>query len=250
MKAKLLCVYDEGALEGTSLIGANGLSILIEVDGQRTLFDTGMRGSYLLHNMDCLNVDVSSVDRVVISHCHKAHIGGMKGFMEARKESVDVFWHPSCDKVRNILGRPLFSEEASSKMNVHEITEETELSEHLLLLGPTDSDSDGELYLVIKGRDGPVVITGCCHSGVSDVMAHVKASVRRNPGTIVGGTHLHKMKQKDVDPVAASLMKDFGSPMLYLNHCTDQDGITCMRVHFGLKGVKEFYVGEELLFEL
>ena len=73
-KAKVLSVYDEGALEDTPFIGATGFSVLVEVDGQRTLFDTGMRGRYLIHNLDYLDVKPDMIDRVVISQIGRAHV--------------------------------------------------------------------------------------------------------------------------------------------------------------------------------
>ena len=90
MKAKVTCVYDEGAVVGTPLIGARGISVLVDVDGERTLFDTGMRGRYLMHNLDNLEIDVNTIDRVVISHAHTAHVGGLETFLEGRERSVDV----------------------------------------------------------------------------------------------------------------------------------------------------------------
>ena len=82
-KAKVLSVYDEGALEDTPFIGATGFSVLVEVDGQRTLFDTGMRGRYLIHNLDYLDVKPDMIDRVVISHNHKGNMGGFSSIVPA-----------------------------------------------------------------------------------------------------------------------------------------------------------------------
>ena len=144
MKAKLLCVYDEGALENTSLIGARGLSIMIEVDGQRTLFDTGMRGRYLLHNMDQLKIDPESIDRIVISHDHKANMNGLKGFLEVRKEPVDVYAHPSCWQRKGMLGRSFFSGEIGQKYTPHDVMHTTQLSEHLSVIGPASPDAHNQ----------------------------------------------------------------------------------------------------------
>ena len=74
MKASVRCVYNEGSQPGTPYIGAKGFSLLIEVDGERTLFGTGLRGRYLIHNTDHLEIDADSIDRIVISQIGRAHV--------------------------------------------------------------------------------------------------------------------------------------------------------------------------------
>ena len=54
MGAVITCIYDEGSLEDTPLIGAKGFSVMVERDGRRVLFDTGLRDRYLKHNMENL----------------------------------------------------------------------------------------------------------------------------------------------------------------------------------------------------
>ena len=56
MNAKITCVYDEGSLPKTNLIGAKGFSVMVESEGKRLLFDTGLRGRYLMHNMGVLGL--------------------------------------------------------------------------------------------------------------------------------------------------------------------------------------------------
>ncbi len=67
MTAKITCAYDEGSIPGTSLIGAKGTSMLVEKDGKKILFNTGLRDRYLSHNMDYLDIDPESIDMVVVS---------------------------------------------------------------------------------------------------------------------------------------------------------------------------------------
>jgi len=142
MKAKVTCVYDEGAVVGTSLIGARGLSILVDVDGERTLFDTGMRGRYLMHNLDILEIDVNTVDRVVISHAHIAHVGGLEAFLEEREGSVDMMVTPDLRDMGpvKLMGIPVskaplskMSSETIGKANITETDTWTQLSEHLFI---------------------------------------------------------------------------------------------------------------------
>ncbi len=243
MKAKVLSVYDEGALEDTSLIGAKGLSMLVEVDGQRTLFDTGMRGRYLLHNMGHLNIEPDSIDRVVLSHIHKGNVGGLSKLIEARTKPLDVYANGQFAELKKAFGKPFISEEDSAKMVLHTIEGETDLSEHLFIEG-TFGECE-ESFLVIKTRKGPAILSSCYHNGTSEVLSAVKARTGSNPAYLFGGIHLLKTKQKFVDPTA-EIFKEFGSPQMYMNHCAGPLGITFLRVHFGLDGVKDFYVGTEV----
>ena len=87
-KARILNVYDEGALEHTPLIGGHGQGFIIDVDGKRILFDTGLRGRYLLHNMKVLGIEPDSIDMVVLSHGHRDHTGGLVSLLEERSETL------------------------------------------------------------------------------------------------------------------------------------------------------------------
>jgi len=255
MKAKVLSVYDEGALEKTPLIGARGLSILVDVDDERTLFDTGMRGNYLTHNMDVLEIDPNSVDRVVISHLHREHTGGLPEFLERRNEKIDVLMPPEGSgtegtKFLGIFkreGMPKIPPEAAPKMNASAVNEWTKLSDNLFLAA--DIGGSGENALVLMTRSGPVLICGCCHHGIVDTLSLIKERTKKDAAAIVGGTHTIGMRRKEVHEIAEAL-KLCGPPMLYLNHCTGLTQRTYLRERLGLNAVREFYVGTEIRFDV
>ena len=255
MKAKVLSVYDEGALERTSLIGARGLSILVDVDGERTLFDTGLRGNYLMHNMDILEIDPNSVDRVVISHPHREHTGGLPAFLERRNEKINVLMPPEGTgaegtKFLGIFkreGMPKIPPETAPKMNMTAVNGWTKLSDNLFIAA--DIGGSGENSLVLMTRGGPALICGCCHGGIANALSLIKERTKKDAAAIVGGTHLIGMKRKEVHGIAETL-KAGGPPLLYLNHCTGQTQRTYLREKLGLDAVKEFYVGTEIRFDV
>ncbi len=240
MKGKVISVYDIGALEDTSFIGAKGFSVLVEVDGQRTLFDTGMRGRYLLHNLDFLDIKVDTIDRVVISHNHRANILGLWKLLESRTEPLDVYVNGSFQSMKRMFGRPLFSEEIAPKINIHVMEGNTRFSDHLSAIGPF-GDTE-EFSLVVESREGPVVISSCYHSGVRPVLTEVKSVFKKDPCHLIGGLHIRKANQRSVDPTA-DVIREFGSPHMTLGHCADNGAKTYLRVRFNLKGVDDFYVG-------
>ena len=76
---KLIIIYDnEIYREGIGLKSDWGFACLIETAHDMVLFDTGAKGNILLHNMDKLKIDPIGIDKIVISHEHRDHKGGLK----------------------------------------------------------------------------------------------------------------------------------------------------------------------------
>ncbi|MDR2865871.1 MAG: MBL fold metallo-hydrolase [Methanomassiliicoccaceae archaeon] len=258
MKAKLLCVYDEGALPETPLIGAKGLSILADVDGQRTLFGTGMRGRYFTHNSEYLNIDVNGIDRIILSHMHKEHTGGLPALLEMRDGIVDVLIPPEAADAKRtkFLGIPIgkegmpgLSEELTAKMATQTVSGWTRLSENLFITSPLPDTGPAEISLVVMTKNGPVLVCGCCHQGAERLIGYVEETTKKKVHAIVGGIHLTDKKKKEVHKVA-EMLKEKGNPQLYLNHCSGHVQRTQLREVLGLKAVNEFYVGTEIQFEI
>ena len=259
MKARVLSVYDDGSLPATPLIGAKGLAILVEADGERTLFDTGMRGSYLMHNMDFLKIDPDEVDRIVISHMHNGHIGGLPAFLEARKETIDVIAPPDHgaerrDRLFGIpvrrTGFPKMPPESSAKMNVIAVSGRMRLSENLYVTVSADDPSGmRENSLVLMTKGGPVLICGCCHAGQDAVISGAEEAAGEKVRAVIGGMHLTDKKKAEVYAVAESL-KEKGPPALHLCHCTGTVQKMHLRERLGLKAVNDFYAGTEIQFDV
>ena len=247
MNAKVLSVYDEGAVEDTPYIGSKGFSVLVDVDGERTLLDTGTRGRYLIHNLDFLEIKLDSIKRVVISHNHRGNMGGLRKLLEERKEPLDIYVNGSFGQIKRMFNRPLFSEEQISKANFHIMNGNTEFSEHLAAIGPFGETE--EFSLLLKTVNGPVVISSCYHSGVGPVLTEAKAVTGKDPCNLIGGLHVRKANQRIIDPIA-DVIKDFGSPHMHLCHCAEDGAMMYLRVRFKLKGVDNFHVGSSVEFEV
>jgi len=256
MKAKILCVYEEGSMVNTPLIGAEGLSMLIDADDERTLFDTGGRGRYLIHNLGHLDIPAGSISRVVISHGHAHHIGGLDSLLTEREAPVTVISNQEClsmmEKRRTVTV-------INAPKAVKERTEGwMQLSEHLFALELPAAETRGvlgreiihETALVLMTRGGPVLITGCAHTGIINAIEAVKRVTGKDVHAVVGGVHLVRKKNKELDGIAHYLMHDIKTPLLYMNHCATPKSKTQLRTKLGLKGVKEFYVGNELVFDI
>lgn len=247
MEAKVTCVYDEGALENTSFIGAKGTSFLIDIGGKRVLFDTGLRNRYLLHNLEYLEVPADSVDAVVISQSHPDNCRALDGFLDARTSPVDVYCREGTySGKQGFLSRSIgISDENRSKVRFHDVDGWTEVVPGVTITPAHVSDNGySESFLVIEGRT-LIVMSGRCVGGPQRILDQVSSRFNRQVRTFVGSVLLEKMK-KPVAEEYANVFSSMGCSELYLNHCTSLQGMTNLRVHLGLKGVNDFYVGQTL----
>ncbi len=249
MQVNIHSVYDEGAIVGTSLIGAKGLSILIEVDGQRTLFDTGMRGRYLEHNLEILGVDPESIDRVVISHGQKDHVGGISGLLKNREAPVNVYSLVSSRGTGSLLGTNGLSIPSgfTNRARLIDLEGWEQLSENLFVTPALPYAGGEECFLVVYSSKGPIIISGCCHCGPEAVMDKVARKFDRDPRAFIGGVRLGKKEKKKAKAYADAFIAR-GRPELHLNHCTTEIGMTELRTHLGLSGVDNFYAGTTIEF--
>ena len=146
-----------------------GFSCLIEAYGKKILFDTGANGSILLDNIKKLNIEPTMVDDIFISHAHWDHTGGLPDFLKINP--VKVYIPSSCQK-------PYGAKE------VIKIKEPLKIDENIF--------STGELMgieqsLVVKTEKGLVVIVGCSHPGVKNILK--AASQFGKIHALIGGLH-------------------------------------------------------------
>jgi 7,8-dihydropterin-6-yl-methyl-4-(beta-D-ribofuranosyl)aminobenzene 5'-phosphate synthase len=154
---KITIVYDNEANAG--LKSGWGFSCLIEAK-EKILFDTGDSGENLIYNLRQLNIQPENIAAVVISHNHWDHTGGLKDFLKLNN-SAKVF-HPKS-----------FSKPTEIFTGVHSTG----------ALGTLIKEQS----LVVNAGKGNVVITGCAHPGLENIIER-----SRELGAIygvVGGFH-------------------------------------------------------------
>lgn len=243
MDATITCVYDEGALEDTPLIGAKGFSVLVERDGKRVLMDTGLRDRYLRHNLENLEIDPESIDAVVISQAYADNCRALDGLLDMRESPVDVYapeglYAGSKGLFSNSVG---ISDDNRAKVNLRNDDGWVEVFPGITLTPFHSSESGAERYLIVEGRRLNV-ISGRGIDGPAPAMDLVFQRYNRYPDAYIGAVLLEKRKK----PVAELYATDFSSRncnIIRLNHCVGRDGIMNLRTHLGLHGVDEFYVG-------
>ena len=245
MQIKITSVYDEGASEGTSMIGAKGFAVLIEAGGKKILFDTGRRGRYLLHNMMFLDVKPEDIDKMVISHGHASHTGGICDILRNRETPLNIYAPRSALGIKKMFGPKgiCIPEDLSDKAEICEVNDWMEIGDKVFISYPMDTGGGlTETFIAILSKKGPAVISACSHAGAGEVMEAVKKKFGSYPNTYIGGVHIGKKDKQKASGIAA-LFSEKNCTALYLNHCTGVNGMMYLRKDLGLKGVSDFYVG-------
>lgn len=166
---KITIIYDNET-SNEALKPDWGFSCLIEAYGRRILFDTGGSGAILLKNMDTLGIDPHSIGEVFISHIHFDHTGGLSAFLDIN-DNVTVYAPSSLRGVFHM------------KEIIYE-DQPTELHEHFYTTGLLD---DMEQSMAIETEKGLVVIVGCSHPGVGNILKAVTQFGK--PYALIGGLH-------------------------------------------------------------
>lgn len=282
MSAKVTVVIDNSVPTQASkpFLGEHGLSMLIEVGGRRLLFDTGQT-SAVIHNLGLLGVAPPSLDAVILSHGHYDHTGGLPHVLERAGKRLPVCLHEKAfdEKYSNSRGQWRFigvpmrqARLAALGADFCWIHEPCEYLPGLWLSGPVPRVTPfetGDAHLVVPGvadgcgcQDpleddmsifcrtprGLVVIGGCTHAGLVNVVRHGLAltGCERLHGW-VGGTHLGPAEAAQQDATLAQLV-DFAPDFVAANHCTGFRMMARLQAMLGERFVPAF-VGTEIAFE-
>jgi len=166
---KITIIYDNKTWE-EGLKADWGFSCLVEAYDKKILFDTGANGSILLHNMQRLNIDPAIIEEVFISHAHGDHTGGLPELLRINN-AVKVYIPVSCP-------------EPPGASEVVRVKEPFKIHENIFSSGALKSI---EQSLIVKTQKGLVVIVGCSHPGVKNILK--AASQFGKPYAIIGGLH-------------------------------------------------------------
>jgi 7,8-dihydropterin-6-yl-methyl-4-(beta-D-ribofuranosyl)aminobenzene 5'-phosphate synthase len=151
------------------LVADWGFSCLVELEGRKILFDTGAKGAVLFQNMAKTGISVASVDEVFISHAHWDHTGGLAELMGIK--SVPVYLPEYCPEIRGAETCVRISGASEIHENVYS----------------TGTLKDMEQSLVISHEGELVVLVGCAHPGLDEILS--AAEKFGKPSVLVGGLH-------------------------------------------------------------
>ncbi|HHH79519.1 MAG TPA: MBL fold metallo-hydrolase [Thermoplasmatales archaeon] len=156
---RLTVVYDNEVYRRDAGLKSDwGFSCLIEKDDEVILFDTGAKGEILLSNMRNLDIDPSRINKVVLSHEHWDHTGGLKA-LESFLGEVELY--------------RLGGEAPSETMHLVVVEDAQVIVDGVYTTGRLEGFVD-EQALVLRGRKGLYVLVGCSHPGVERILDAAK----------------------------------------------------------------------------
>lgn len=245
-----------------NLLGERGLSILVATEGLNILFDTGQSIS-ASHNADLLGIELSQIERIVLSHGHYDHTGGLKQILRRiGKRGIEIIAHPDIWAAKynhqedRYIGIP-FHRQTLESFGAHFnlTTEPVRISDSIMTTGEIPMVTDYEVVepylqvkegkrfkpdkllddqaLIIKTEPGLVVILGCAHRGIINTLHHAQRLTGvKAIDTVLGGCHLKDASEERVWLTIAAL-KELGVQRIGVCHCTGLAASAIMAQEFG-----------------
>jgi 7,8-dihydropterin-6-yl-methyl-4-(beta-D-ribofuranosyl)aminobenzene 5'-phosphate synthase len=237
--------------------GEWGQSLLVETDENTILFDTGP-SDLIIENSARLGVNLFKIDKIVLSHGHYDHTGGLQAVLLALLESgakpdgIEVVAHPHVfqdkfiyikDMASHPIGIPFSREDLEGlgarfnlstgpvKLNSFTMTTgEVQVSVDHEKIDATLHVQKGDSYvpdeladdlgIIIKTDKGLILLLGCAHRGIINTINHArKVTGIDKVYAVIGGTHLVSASPEQLDATVAAL-KEMKIEKLGTSHCT------------------------------
>lgn len=248
-----ITVLSDNLVSNLSGLGEHGFSVFIETRGGNYLFDTG-GGNTIISNSLVLGKDLRTLKKIFISHGHYDHTGGLPEVLKLCK-NVKIYAHPDIfldryvfiknktKKKRRFIGikyKKSYIESLGAKFIFNK--EFIEVGEGMFLTGEVPRNTsfekpdprlfvevDGKLFqdnflddqsLIIETKKGLVLILGCAHSGMVNIIEHVKNKMKNEKiYAILGGTHLEFLTGRQLEE-SIKYLKNIEFEKLCVSHCT------------------------------
>jgi 7,8-dihydropterin-6-yl-methyl-4-(beta-D-ribofuranosyl)aminobenzene 5'-phosphate synthase len=248
--------------------GEWGYSALVEADGRKILYDTGLSADMVLRNAKALKIDLSDVEEVVLSHNHYDHVGGL---MTLRRElskinpramsrvhvGAGIFEPRLTESGEDQNGLRLIKAEYLATGGVFVVHDRpTELFPGMWLTGPVprpnpeknwtpglslaaaqgrvEDNVPEDSALVFDTDQGMVILTGCAHAGIVNITEYARSIVGGRPiVAVIGGLHLFAASDQVLAWTGAKL-KAYGMQSLLAGHCTGIEATYRLRESTGL----------------
>jgi len=212
-----------------------GFSCLLRLPEKTILFDTGGDSSILLDNMDQLQIDPKEIDIVVLSHIHGDHVGGLGGVLNQNSD-VTVYLPAS-------FPQSLKEDVKLYGAEVKEIHEPRELFDGVYTTGELNGGIK-EQSLIVKTDEGLVIITGCAHPGVVNIVQRAREIAGDRVYLLLGGFHLGGASASKIESIIDSF-EQLGVERVAPCHCSGDNARRLLREHYG-EGYIECGVGRRV----
>lgn len=173
-----------------------GFSCYIEGTEKTILFDVGGESSVLLGNVKKLGIDPESIDTIVLSHIHYDHIGGLSDFLKVNAEVTVLLPESLPQSIKDTV--------TNAGAKLVEVHKPVKICKNVYSTGELGGFIK-EQSLVIKTSKGLVVITGCAHPGIVNIVKEAKEMHGSQVYLALGGFHLCWMNSWQVKGIVKGL---------------------------------------------
>ncbi|MDY9921731.1 MAG: MBL fold metallo-hydrolase [Synergistota bacterium] len=271
---KLIVLVDNNTLIDRYFTAEPGLSFWIEADGRRIIFDTGYSDIFI-KNAAIMGINVSDADMTVLSHGHNDHTWGLNHLVQhfdrtMKKDRPEMIAHPGaferkrCGKLE--IGMILREDVIGEYFKVSKSRGPVRITDKLLWLGEIprktgetkpigqtliknewiDDHCPDDSALAYEAKDGLVIITGCSHSGICNMIDHaIKLTGIDRVVDVIGGFHLQNAGHDQMENTVREL-KRIAPDMMHPCHCTDMKAKIDLGTFFK---IEEVGAGLELNYE-
>jgi len=265
-KGNLTILTDNIVFGRTETMAEHGFAAFLETEHGNFLFDTG-RGMTILHNAGLLQKDLTTINKIVLSHAHWDHTGGLPAVLRILPHDyIDVYAHPDIfayryrhrDGKKRYGGIP-FTRGHLEMRGAHFVFAKyyTEIEDGISMTGeiPRITDFEGkdlhgrwivrdggkeipdiipdDLSLVISTNKGLVLLLGCAHAGIINIIEHViQQSGIDEFYAIIGGTHIG-FSGKEQLYASIEALKKYKIQHLVPSHCTGPQSTACIQRELG-----------------
>ncbi|HWQ75386.1 MAG TPA: MBL fold metallo-hydrolase [Syntrophomonas sp.] len=242
--------------DSSGLMGEHGLSILCQIDNQKILIDTGA-GKALFVNAGQLNVDLSEIDAVILTHGHYDHAGGLLKFFSINTRAKVYLFAKTTEghflldqqEYLDIGMNPQIASDYRERLIF--IDDDTDVNEYVRVFSVSDKsyplystnhvlhvyrngeympdDFSHELIVLVNGGLFVDVITGCSHSGIANMILTVQKKTNQRIRYLFGGFHTGDLPRYNVCGISdeevealADFLQKADIEEIYTMHCTGE----------------------------
>jgi len=252
----------ENTQKDDSILAEHGLSLYIETQKHKLLSDCGCTDAFI-KNASVLGVDLSAVDSVFLSHGHYDHSGGILPFTKInnnaslymQKKALLPYYHKTETEERYIGINPAIGDLPQLRLLNGDVIIDDELSIFGNVTGRelwpkgnlelkkkvgddfVQDEFDHEQYLVITEDSKKVLISGCAHNGILNILNHYYSLYNSYPNAVISGFHMKKKTEyteEDIATIKETAKKLCNLPTkFYTGHCTGEVPFEIMKEIMG-----------------
>ena len=264
MSLKITTLIENMPDKEDKLAFEHGFSAWVELDDKKILFDTGQTGAFA-GNAEQLGIDLSEADGVILSHGHYDHTGGVPALLTKMKKKTPVyigkeFFLPKYklleDGCYKYNGTPFEKEQLTENAKAEPYYIEdtvTKISGNLILFKNFSRTNDfekvnpkffvrteqglvqdlfpDEIALGIVTGQGLVLLVGCSHVGIVNILETVRKTMSIPIAAIIGGTHLVEAGEDRLEKTIEAF-RVHGVKTIAVSHCTGEAGMVLLQKEF------------------